>query len=344
MLAFTLVTTVFNEKQRLGQTLADLAAQTRLPAEMVVVDAGSTDGTREMLEVWGRTQPYPVRVLLMPRCNIAQGRNRAIAEAQNEIIASTDFGCRFEPGWLESLIAPFEADPTLMVAGGAFTIKTEEASNPATRADYILQNGYPVVQDQYFSVSSRSIAYRRQVWADIGGYQEWLTLAADDTIFWRQIKLRGYKYYLSPLPMVYWLRHKTLRAFAREAGRYGLGDGESGINFRNFLSNLAETAARWGAFAVLLALPFWVTWQWRVVPLTYLVLSSVVAWRSYKSARTNYEHLKNSGTPLALADLLRAYWLIERSRYAYLRGYLRGWLLAPTAVKHGRRALGALPV
>ena len=344
MLAFTLVTTVFNEQKRLGQTLADIAAQTRPPAEMVVVDADSTDGTRQILETWGQAQPYPVRVVLLQGCNIAQGRNHAIQLATHALIASTDFGCRFEPGWLESLISPFDADPDLQVTGGAFTVRHAEVDTPAARADYILQNGYPVALDRYFSVSSRSIAFKRSVWQQIGGYQQWLTLAADDTIFWRQIKLGCFKYHLVAAPMVYWLRHKTMRAFAHEAGRYGLGDGESGINFRNFLSNLAETLARWGAFAVLLALPFWVTWQWRFLPLTYLAATMVLAWRSYKAARQNHERLKDQGIDLDRYDLYRAYWLIERSRFEYLRGYIRGWLLAPVAVKQGRRALGALPV
>jgi glycosyltransferase involved in cell wall biosynthesis len=230
MKSFTLVTTVFNEIRRLEQTISDLEAQTLKPDEIIIADAGSRDGTLERLEKWQKESSIRVVVFVMQGCNIAEGRNEAIRRAANDLIVSTDFGCRYKPGWLESLVKPFE-NPDIQVVGGAFEIIHEEVNTPAAKADYVLQNGYPVVMDEYFSVSSRSIAYYRSVWEAVGGYLEWLTLAADDTIFWRQIRKQKIRYVLVPEPNVFWLRHKSYSAFAKEAFRYGLGDGESMINF-----------------------------------------------------------------------------------------------------------------
>ena len=47
---FTLVSTIFNESRRLPQTIADLEAQTVQPTEIIITDAGSTDGTWALLE------------------------------------------------------------------------------------------------------------------------------------------------------------------------------------------------------------------------------------------------------------------------------------------------------
>jgi hypothetical protein len=273
-------------------------------------------------------------VFVLQGCNIAEGRNEAIRRAENELIVSTDFGCRFLPGWLESLVKPFD-DPEVMVSGGAFSIIREEVNTPAAKADFVLQNGYPVVMDEHFSVSSRSIAYQRRVWKEIGGYQEWLTLAADDTIFWRQIRQRRFRYVLVKEPNVNWLRHKTFGAFAREAFRYGLGDGESMINFRNLWSHIAETVLRYVFFLFILALPlvlvsghFW---------LALLLIPLSAGLRSYRNAWRNWKGMK-----FGFKVLLNSWYLIEISRFSYLKAYLKGWLLASPAQREGRKIVSGI--
>jgi glycosyltransferase involved in cell wall biosynthesis len=331
MQSFTLVTTVFNEIRRLDQTIADLEAQTLKPDEIIIADAGSRDGTLERLERWKKESSINVQVFVLQGCNIAEGRNEAIRRSRNELIVSTDFGCRYKAGWLESLVKPFD-NPEIKVVGGAFEIIKEEVNTPAAKADYVLQNGYPVVMDQYFSVSSRSIAYYRSVWKEIGGYHEWLTLAADDTIFWRQIRKKKFRYQLVEEPNVFWLRHKSFTAFAKEAFRYGLGDGESLINFRNLWSHIAETLIRYAFFLFILILPlvlvsghFW---------LAFLLLPLSFGLRSYRHAYRNWSKM-NYG----LMVLLHSFRLIEMSRYQYLKGYFKGWLFGTEAQREGRKSL-----
>lgn len=333
---FSLVTTVFNEIRRLDQTIADIEKQTVLPAEILIADAGSTDGTLERLHRWQKESSISVVVFVMQGCNIAEGRNEAIRRARYELIVSTDFGCRYSPHWLANLTAPFE-DPAVDVAGGAFTILRDEITTLAAEADYLLQNGYPVVLDQDFSPSSRSIAYYRRVWESVGGYCEWLTLAADDTLFWRMIRRDRFRYVLCPEPDVYWLRHKTFGAFGREAYRYGLGDGESGINFRNMLSHVAETICRYALFLLLAAFPLIIVSAWWYALLLLVPLSAGL--RSYRNALRNR---RTSGRPAGLRIILAAFRLIEISRWYYLRGYLKGWLFATPAQREGRAKLRGL--
>lgn len=330
---FSLVTTVFNEIKRLDQTIADIEKQTVKPSEILIADAGSTDGTLERLNKWKLESDIRIRVFVLQGCNIAEGRNEAIRRAENELIVSTDFGCRYHEKWLESITTPFE-DAEIKVVGGAFTIIQNEINTPAAKADYILQNGYPVIMDQYFSVSSRSIAYYRSVWSEIGGYLEWLTLAADDTIFWRMIKTKRFRYHLVQEPYVYWLRHKTMQAFAKEAYRYGLGDGESMINFRNMQSHVFETLIRYAFFTTLFLSPLILVsgqfiWILILIPLSFGL-------RSYKNASKNYRQLK---TGFGLGILLTAFRLIEMSRYQYLRGYFKGWLFPTKDQEEGRQTL-----
>ena len=60
---FTLVSTVFNEARRLDQSIADIEAQTCPPNEIVITDAGSTDGTWKILNDWKDRSDIPIKIL-----------------------------------------------------------------------------------------------------------------------------------------------------------------------------------------------------------------------------------------------------------------------------------------
>src|SRR5689334_2941548 len=116
------ILTVLNEAEALPRLLESLAAQTLRPAEIVVAEGGSRDGTPEVLRAWAErfaAVGVPLRVVDAAGANIAQGRNRAIAAATAEVIAATDAGVRCAPDWLARLTAPF-ADPAVTVVAGFF--------------------------------------------------------------------------------------------------------------------------------------------------------------------------------------------------------------------------------
>jgi glycosyltransferase involved in cell wall biosynthesis len=329
----SLVSTVYNEIGRLQATIDSLNDQSLAPSEIIIVDAGSTDGTLEFLNRWAR-ENKAVKVLIKKGCNVAEGRNLAIAEAQHSIIASIDFGCTFHPDWLKSIVTPILEDASVEVVGGAFTVNEENINNSAQKADYVLQNGYQTRMDSTFSVSSRSIAYKKYVWEQIGGYPEWLTLAADDTIFWRQIKQRNFNYVLVDKPFVYWVRHQTFRGFAKEAGRYGLGDGESGINLRTYISHLLETGIRYSIVLHIGIVPFYASYV--LWPL-WIFVPQLVGLRSYKNAFFRWRIFKSDKYNMGV--LLSCFKMIEVSRLSYIRGYTKGLLKRNDLQKTASRKL-----
>ena len=95
----TIIATVLNEVKEIARLVPSLLAQDPPPAEVIIVDGGSTDGTWDWLLQAQRENP----ILLAIRdesCNlkrspgpISRGRNVAIAAARSQIIACTDAGC-----------------------------------------------------------------------------------------------------------------------------------------------------------------------------------------------------------------------------------------------------------
>ena len=60
MLSVSVAMGTFNGERHLGRQLDSLAEQSRLPAELVITDDGSTDETPKVVEGFARTAPFPV--------------------------------------------------------------------------------------------------------------------------------------------------------------------------------------------------------------------------------------------------------------------------------------------
>lgn len=325
-LEFTLVSTVFNEALRLDQTIQDINGQSIRPSEIIITDAGSNDGTFEKLLEWKDQSPTPVLIFQKKGCNVAEGRNLAIYNAKYNIIVSTDFGCRFHPEWLASIVAPFK-DPSVQIVGGSYTVKENEQQTLAAKAFYILANGYKTdINALRFIPSSRSIAYKKKVFYDVGGYCEWLTLAADDLVFGKKVLAQGYKIYPVNKPYVFWGRHKNAKGFIKEAYRYGLGDGEAKVDLRNFFSNSIELILRYFLFLniLLTILSVWVfNINW------FLCISFIIflpGLRSYINYTINWLHLKSEKYNSKV--FLYGFLLLEQTRTNYIKGFLNGYLFS----------------
>jgi glycosyltransferase involved in cell wall biosynthesis len=106
----------YNGAKYIRHQLDDLAAQTHLPAELVVCDDGSTDGTLDIIEQFATTAPFPVRIhrnaeRLGYRANFVQ----CAGLCSSDLIAFCDQDDRWDPRKTELLSARF-ADPEILLA------------------------------------------------------------------------------------------------------------------------------------------------------------------------------------------------------------------------------------
>ena len=220
----TVIVTVLNEGESIRQLLDSLAAQTRLPDEIVIVDGGSHDNTIAIIESYA--DRLPLRVLVEPGCNISAGRNRAIAAANGDIIAATDAGVRLDTAWLERLTQPLLDDDSLQVVGGFFEADPHTPFEIAMSATVL-----PLAREiipATFLPSSRSVAYRKAAWEAVGGYPEWLDYS-EDLIFDLRLKQIVPRFAFVPDALVHFRPRGSLRAFFKQYYRYARGDGKADL-------------------------------------------------------------------------------------------------------------------
>lgn len=110
----SIVIRAFNEGEHIGRLLEGILSQTIGSWEIIVVDSGSTDDTRDI------ASQYPVNIVRIAPDDFTFGRslNLGIEHARGEIIVIISAHCYpVNPDWLEKLTAPF-SDPSVAVSYG----------------------------------------------------------------------------------------------------------------------------------------------------------------------------------------------------------------------------------
>ena len=215
----TLVATVKNAGDHIGEFVTAIASQTRAPDEIVIVDGGSTDGTLDALRA---TQD--VTLIEEPGANISRGRNLAIAAATHDVIAVSDADCVPHPDWLERLLIPVERGAD--VSMGAYAARVDGFFQAVASAVAVPDPAE--LRAETFMPSSRSIAFRREVVEEAGGYPEWLARGEDMYLNLR-LRERGTRMELAADAVVEWRVRPSLAEHWRQYADYARYDAIAGM-------------------------------------------------------------------------------------------------------------------
>ena len=96
---FSVIVPAYNSEAFLSETLDSLRAQTWQDWEAVVVDDGSTDGTRAVLDAYFKKDPR-IRGIFQENAGVSTARNRGLQEAAGDYVLFLDADDLYEPGAL----------------------------------------------------------------------------------------------------------------------------------------------------------------------------------------------------------------------------------------------------
>jgi glycosyltransferase involved in cell wall biosynthesis len=202
---------VYNAGAYLRQALASLDAQTYRDFEVVIVDDGSTDARTLAVLDAARARPN-LAVHRTPNQGPARARNTAIERARGTYVLPLDADDYLAPAFLARTVPVLDAEPDV---GIVYTWVG------------LVGDHYGVWRTGGFSLEellSRCTIhvcslYRREVWADVGGYDPRFVESCEDWDFWLSAAARGWRARGIPEVLAYYRRAASSRErAAREPG------------------------------------------------------------------------------------------------------------------------------
>ena len=205
----------YNGERWLPGVLDSVAAQTLAPAEVVVVDDGSTDGSLALL-----AERYPgVRVVACPvNGGFARAANAGIAAVGAEAVALVNTDIVLDARWLERAVAALAAAPQ----AAAVATKMLDLADPdvlydagdVLRRDGVCEQRGRFERDtgrydtpgEVFAACAGAALYRRAAVRAVGGFDERFGTYLEDVDLGLRLQLAGWRCRWEP------------RAVARHAG------------------------------------------------------------------------------------------------------------------------------
>ena len=209
----------YNSGAFISEAIHSVLCQTCTDYEIIVIDDGSTDNTREIIE-----KKFPqVRYFYISNQGASKARNYGIQRARGEYIAFLDADDLWLQEKLEKQLKVFNADHELMMV---FTEHRAFDANGFRKAMFSkkerLMKGDVVKNIFLYSyVALPTVMVRRKVFKEIGCFEENLQVAEDDNL-WMRIALKFRIHLLDEVLVHVRLRENSLTRTARNLFDGGL--------------------------------------------------------------------------------------------------------------------------
>jgi mycofactocin glycosyltransferase len=216
---------VIPSKDRVGplarvlRSLDDLVG--RIPEEVLVVLAPSSDDSPRLLEHWKReSHRFEARVIFQEKASgPGQARNLGLVEARGESVAFTDDDCIVDPHWLEHLPRRISPEKGVVGTGGRVL---------PLRGDWISRyyTYYRILEPppSLLYLVTANCAFLRQVALRVGGFDGRIpTPGGEDVALSIRLQLAGWRFEYEPLAVVTHEFRSNIPDFIRTFRNYGKG-------------------------------------------------------------------------------------------------------------------------
>ncbi len=200
MTVISVVIVTYNGLPLLRTCLTSLRRQDRPPGEIIVVDNGSRDGTRDHISA-----QFPDVTLVEAGRNLgfAAGNNLGVARARGDVVVLLNNDTVAEPEFLSRLVDPLDRDPRLGSVASTMVFSSAPDIIASAGID-VFDNGLALdrglgrlrsactVEVPVFGASAGAAAYRRAALDDAGLFPESFFMYLEDVdLAWR-LRIRGW--------------------------------------------------------------------------------------------------------------------------------------------------------
>lgn len=210
----TVIVPVWNGAGEIHLLLDALAAQTADPDayEVIVVDNGSTDATRDVVS------RYDVRLLEEPRPGSYAARNLAVTQARAPVLLFTDADCVPAPDWVDTALALMDEHGDDCLIGGRVELFSVGRTGPHS----VRYEELTAFQQEWNVPLGKCVTANwlcsRRVLEEAGGFDDRL-LSGGDVDCSKRIAARGHRLVYAPELVVRHPTRATLAQLARKRRR-----------------------------------------------------------------------------------------------------------------------------
>jgi len=184
----SIVTPVLNRVEMMRACLESVASQTYGRIEHIVIDGGSTDGTRELIESHSPSHPY--RWTSEPDGGMYEAINKGLALAKGDVLAYLNSDDLYLPWSIEVALRALRRPGTDLVYGDMGVLRAGRDGRPS-RFNLLF---YPDFDLRHFAfvdaVGQPTVFWRRSVTDRIGDFDTRYRLIADCE-YWLRAALSG---------------------------------------------------------------------------------------------------------------------------------------------------------
>ena len=215
----SIVVPVLNGETTIGDMLRAIAANSPRPSqlEIIVVDNGSTDTTREIVS------RYPdVTLLSESRRGPSAARNTGLRHATGEVILHCDADCLPTRRWTAELAACFSDGRVNLAAGQTLSFPPTTAVERYLAA-LLYDASVTISRSVLPFVPSMNMAVRRSAALAIGGWNEEMMTSEDVDFSTRLLARYAEPIFYAPDALLFHRNRASDAALRRQAWTYGEG-------------------------------------------------------------------------------------------------------------------------
>ena len=206
----------YNAERTMDRCLASVERLNYPNYEVIVVNDGSTDATREICERYDR-----VRLINQENKGLSAARNVGLSASTGDIIAYTDSDCMADPDWLTYLVARFQSS-TFGAVGGPNLSPPDDSLVPSCVAVSPGAPTHVLLDDEVAEhIPGCNMAFRREALEATAGFDPVFRAAGDDVDLCWRLQNKGYKIGFSPAAVVWHFRRNTVRDYLKQQRGYG---------------------------------------------------------------------------------------------------------------------------
>jgi glycosyltransferase involved in cell wall biosynthesis len=216
-IAISVIIPCRNGADVIGNQLAALARQ-RCPCdwEVIVVDNRSTDRTRAVAESFRDRLPRLTVIDAPDKRSAAYARNAGARAALGDNVAFCDADDEVDDGWLAAVERGLREHRAIAFRVDMQKLNPVESPRTSRQTEGLQEYTYP----PYLPYSGSTIALRRELHAQLGGFDETM-LACEDTDFCWRLQHAGIPLHFARDAVVYVRLRPGMRAMCRQAWLWG---------------------------------------------------------------------------------------------------------------------------